>query len=104
MDAPNAHKTVSNTGPDVRLKKNEKRKTVSSRTTSQSPRVHRNRVSMPRLRPGRESQRNAPHPAVKKKTGAQKCVIHRVKNKGTFVLTRSSGEKDMAPSWKKSRT
>ncbi len=51
---------------------------VTSTITSQSPRVQRNLERSFFDRP-RESERKAPVPARKTKTGAQKCVIQRVK-------------------------
>ena len=70
--------------------------TVTSSTISQTPRVRRNRESSPRER-SRCHQRKAPAPAAKKNTGAQKCVIQRVKNRAAVVRVRSVGENDMAP-------
>jgi len=43
-------------------------------------------------------------PAVKAKTGAQKCVIQRVKKSAVVVRERSVGENDMAAALVKSRT
>ena len=36
-------------------------------------------------------------PAVKRNTGAQMCVTHRVKKRSGVVRERSSGEKAIAP-------
>ena len=62
---------------------------VHSRKMSQRPRVQRKRLTSALVR--RPSMRKAPVPARKKKTGAQKCVIQRVKNIAGFVSARSSG-------------
>ena len=70
--------------------------TVNSRTISQKPRVSRNVDSCPRVLPLRH-HRNAPIPAVNMKTGAQKCVIQRVKKRTGVVCERSVGENDIAP-------
>src|SRR5262245_3595868 len=103
MDTPRDQKTRRRIGPEVKLKNIANRTTVSSSNTSQKPRVQRNRESCSILRP-RLNQRNAPTPAVKANVGAHICVIQRVKKSGTVVRVRSSGEKDIAPEWKKSRT
>ncbi len=71
IDQPSAQRMVSITAPSVRLKKKAKRSTVSSSTTSHSPRVQRKDDSSPLVRP-RCSQSHAPRPAVNMKVGAQK--------------------------------
>src|SRR5213595_2141779 len=63
---------------------------VISNTASQSPRLKRNHESSRFVRP-RPSERKAPEPARKMNTGAQKCVIHRVRNSAGNVLVRSVG-------------
>ena len=45
-------------------------------------------------------QKYAPRPAVSMKTGAQKCVIQRVKKTAAEVRARSSGSKRIAEEWK----
>src|SRR5258708_5719612 len=78
MDQPNAQSTESISTPEKKLKLIPRRSTVSSSTTSHSPRVHRNRdsslLACPRLH-----QKNAPIPAVNINVGGQICVIQRVK-------------------------
>jgi hypothetical protein len=76
----------------LKLKSQAHRTTVNSSTISHRPRVARNRATSLRLRP-LASDRNALVPARKTKTGAQKCVIHRVKNSATDVCERSVGSK-----------
>ena len=73
--------------------------TVSSSKTSQSPRVQRNREISLVVRP-RRPYRYAAVPARKTNEGAQKCVIHRVKNSQPSVCARSSGAKCCDWSWK----
>ena len=74
--------------------------TVSSSTISQTPRTNRNRESSGIvLRP---RARNAPVPVSRKKVGAQRCVIQRVRNSGTVVCARFVGLSPGTP--KKSRT
>ena len=63
---------------------------VSSSTISQMPRLTRKLVISPGVTP-RARRRYAPVPARKKNTGAQKCVIHRVKKSATDVFVRSVG-------------
>ena len=90
------------TTPDLRLKNIANRNTVSSNTTSQRPRVQRKRDNWLLVRP-QLNQKNAPSPVVNMKTGAQKCVIQRVKKRAAVVRVRSSGWKDIAPEWYDSR-
>ena len=59
--------------------------------TSHSPRVTRNRETDARFIPRRVA-RYEPVPARNTNTGAQKCVIHRVKNSTALVFVKSSGE------------
>ena len=62
-----------------------------SAKTSQSPRVKRNHaVSL--MFSFFEPRRKADVPARKRNTGAQKCVIQRVKNSSGVVEARSVGE------------
>src|SRR5262249_12954487 len=65
--------------------------TVNSRTRSQSPRVKKNHetcfIDLPR-----RVERNAPVPARKANTGAQKWVMKRVTKSATEVCATSSGE------------
>ena len=72
------------------LKKTPSFTSVSSRKISHSPRVTRNRDNSALLLP-RASCKYAPVPARNTKTGAQKCVIQRVKNRAIFVRERSVG-------------
>ena len=76
---------------------------VSSTITSHTPRVQRNRDRSALVVPGRSRRKNAPSPAVNMNTGAQMCVIQRVKNSAAVVRDKSSGEKDIAPMCRKSR-
>src|SRR5262249_13859674 len=70
---------------------------------SHRPRVSRNRDRsvLVRLFP---IHKKAPIPAVKAKTGAQKCVIQRVRKRAVVVRARSVGRNDMAAALMKSRT
>src|SRR5215471_17715622 len=102
IDQPRAQRIESRTKPWKRLKFVARRRMVSSRKTSQRPRVQRKRESWAGARPAR-SQKKAPMPAVKKKTGAQRCVIQRVKKRAAVVRARSSGWNCWAPEWKNSR-
>src|SRR5947207_2885106 len=63
---------------------------VISKIASQSPRLKRNQESSRFVRP-RPSDRNAPVPARKMNTGAQKCVIQRVRNSAPDVFVKSVG-------------
>src|SRR5437867_13333886 len=85
---PSAHNTPPN--PDGTTNVQPKPTMENSSTTSHSPRVHRKR---PTCRVGlpRAPYRNAPVPARKKNTGAQKCVIQRVKKRAPQVCVTSSG-------------
>src|SRR5262245_60670776 len=75
MHHPRAQITPAISRPTSRLKVHAQRSTVSSSSTSHSPRVTRKRA-----RPGGFLPcRSALVPARKKKAGAQKCVIQRVK-------------------------
>ena len=65
------------------LKNQAKFTTVSSRKINQRPRFKRKIESSPF--PFRSPTKKAEVPARKTKTGAQKCVIQRVKNNGTLV-------------------
>ena len=65
------------------------RTTTGSRKTSQRPRVSRNRDSSPG--DFRRSDRYAPVPVRRKNTGAQKCVIQRVKNSAADAVARFVG-------------
>jgi hypothetical protein len=47
--------------------------------------------------PRRRPERYAPVPVSRKKVGAQKCVIHRVKKSGTVVVAGSVGLTATAP-------
>ena len=103
MDHPSAHNIFRITGPELMLKLNPKRTTTISKNTSHRPRVQRKRESWLLVRP-RLSQKKALIPAVDMNTGAQMCVIQRVRKSVAVVRERSSGENDIAPTWKKSRT
>src|SRR5262245_63157290 len=95
IDQPSAQRMVRKTGPSRREKVAARRRAVTSSKTSHRPRLTRKAVRLS-VWP-RPSQRKAPIPVVKKKTGAQRCVTQRVKKRATVVRVRSSGEKDMAP-------
>src|SRR3954453_23104747 len=97
IDAPIAQITwrkQSNLGSTLKVTPN--RTTVTSSTTSHNPRVKRKRDKSRLLLP-RASCKYAPVPASKTKTGAQKCVIQRVRNNQTVVFERSSGSKKNTP-------
>jgi hypothetical protein len=74
------------------VKSQAKVSTAICRKINQSPRVMRKIASSLLVLPC-EPARNAPVPARKTKTGAQKCVIQRVRNRATEVLFRSVGLK-----------
>src|SRR5215469_10709788 len=63
---------------------------VNSRARSQSPRVKKNHETCFNDLP-RRVERNAPVPARKANTGAQKCVMKRVKKRAMEVWATSSG-------------
>ena len=92
MDQPIAQMTCA-TAPSVHavVRYQAKLITVSSRKTSQIPRLSRNRVSSPRVR--RVPAIHALAPARNTKVGAQKWVIHRVANSAGVVRVRSVGSK-----------
>src|SRR5580658_2705493 len=96
MHQPSAHKTLRITGPEPKLKRNPSWTTTASKNASQRPRVQRKRESWLFVWP-LFSQKNAPRPAVNIKTGAQMCVIQRVKKSAVVVRVRSSGRNDIAP-------
>ena len=92
MDQPIAQMTCA-TAPSVHavVKYHAKLITVSSRKTSQTPRLSRNRVSSPGVR--RVPAIHALAPARNTKVGAQKWVIHRVANSAGVVRVKSVGSK-----------
>jgi hypothetical protein len=73
-----------------KLKKTPNFTTVSSSTINHKPRVTRNFDSSRLLFP-RANCKYTLVPARNTKTGAQKCVIQRVKNSATFVRVGSVG-------------
>ena len=73
-----------------------------STSTSHNPRVIRNRLRS--LLVLRWPERKAEVPARNTNTGAQKWVIHLVKNNAGVVLAMFKGSSRNACSWKKSRT
>src|SRR6516165_6458127 len=95
IDQPSAQITCTN-GTEANAKFHAKRRTVSSRNINQRPRVQKNRVACGNDFP-RATERYAPAPASRKNTGAQMCVMTRVKNNAPYVLLRSSGEKRKIP-------
>jgi hypothetical protein len=90
IDQPSAQITPAVHGMTSNVKYQPTETTVNSSSTSQRPRVRKKRLISGTVRP-RASERKAPNPARRKKTGAQKCVIHRVKNSAGVVWTRSTG-------------
>ena len=104
IDSPSAHRTSSSHGSAGPYRKfSAKRRSVSSTTISQSPRVARYADSVG-ADPSRCNRRLAAMPASSTKAGAQTCVTHRVRNRIGVVWARSSGWKVIAPEWTKSRT
>ncbi len=104
IEPPSANSVSSSTGNDgSKLRSNATRITTISTTISHRPRVQRKRESWALVRPGRASQRRALVPASSTNTGAQRCVIHRVKKSSGVVVVRSVGCCDIAATWKKSR-
>src|SRR5690242_5560880 len=96
IDQPMAQRIERITMPLKKRKFTAKRKAVKSKTASHRPRFQRKYASWPVVRL-RRNHKNAPTPAVNINTGAQMCVIQRVKKRTGVVRARSSGEKDMAP-------
>src|SRR5215210_7946377 len=90
IDQPSAQITAPSKPWKLMRKVHPKVTSVSSRKTSHSPRVSRKRDSSPFVLP-RVQERNAPVPARKPNTGAQKCVIQRVRNNAKPVCVRSVG-------------
>src|SRR5262249_19764702 len=90
IDQPSAHNTISTVTRKSKLNCIDRQRmmTASSRI-NHSPRVTRKRES-PSV-PRRRAERYAPVPVSRKKVGAQKCVIHRVKNNGAVVVARLVG-------------
>src|SRR6201981_2370543 len=91
IDQPSAQITCTN-GTEANVKFHAKRRTVSSRNINQRPRVQKNRAACGNDFP-LATERYAPAPASRKNTGAQTCVMTRVKNNAPYVLLMSSGEK-----------
>ena len=90
IDSPSATRMMSNTGSwAVKRKLKANRMTVSSRSTSHRPRVHKYRDRLA-TEPSRRSRRAAATPARKTNPGAQTCVIQRVRNRIGVVRARSS--------------
>src|SRR5262249_26925459 len=84
IDQPSAQITCTN-GTEANAKFHTKRRTISSRNINQSPRVQKNRTAWGNDSP-RATERYAPAPASRKNTGAQTCVMTRVKNSAPYVL------------------
>src|SRR5260370_19193670 len=96
IDQPRAQRIERKIKPLTKRKFVAKRNAVSSSNTSQRPRFQRKCANWLVVRP-RRNHKYAPTPALNMKTGAQICVIQRVKKRTGVVRVRSSGEKDMAP-------
>jgi hypothetical protein len=84
IDQPSAQITPAVDGTTWNVKYQPTETTVSSSSTSQRPRVRKNRLIWDTVRP-RVSEREAPNPARRKKTGAQKCVTQRVRKSAGVV-------------------
>src|SRR5467141_700157 len=89
IDQPMAQSTAAATEWKSKLNDQPRHRTqVISSSASQIPRLKRNHASWQLERP-RPLDRNAPVPARKMNTGAQKCVTQRVKNSAGNVFARS---------------
>jgi len=84
IDQPSAQITPAVHGTTRNVKYQPTDTTVSSSSTSQRPRVRKKRLISGTVRP-RASERLAPNPARRKKTGAQKCVTQRVRKSAGVV-------------------
>lgn len=88
IDHPSDHSTPLNRNGNVDVQANAT--IVKFRNINHDPRVQKNLLTCWTVLP-RESDKYPPVPARRKNTGAQKCVIHRVKKSAPVVCERSSG-------------
>jgi len=87
--APNAQSTSKRMKGNSKLKLNKKLETINSRKINQRPRVSKKIDSA--FFPFRNPTRKADVPDRNINTGAQKLVIHLVRNKAALALERSLG-------------